>query len=66
MTEDFLQYLWRFQIWNAPLQTINGDSVEVIKPGYYNTNGGPDFSDARIRIGETLWAGHVEIHTKSS
>ena len=66
MTEDFLHYLWRFQIWNAPLQTVNGDSVEVIKPGYHNTNGGPDFSDARIRIGGTLWVGHVEIHTKSS
>ena len=66
MTEDFLQYLWRFQIWNAPLQTNNGESIEVIKPGFHNTNGGPDFSDARIRIGETLWAGHVEIHTKSS
>lgn len=66
MTEDFLQYLWRFQIWNAPLQTANGDSVEVIKPGYHNIHGGPDFSDARIRIGGTLWAGHVEIHTKSS
>ncbi|MCL2415004.1 MAG: DUF2851 family protein [Bacteroidales bacterium] len=66
MTEDFLQYLWRFQIWNAPLQTVNGDSVEVIRPGYHNTNGGPDFSDARIRIAGTLWAGQVEIHTKSS
>jgi len=66
MTENFLQYLWMFQIWNAPLQTTNGDAVEVIKPGFHNTNGGPDFSDARIRIGNTVWAGHVEIHTKSS
>jgi len=66
MTEDFLHYLWRFQIWNTPLQTSNGDTVEVLKPGFHNTNGGPDFSDARIRIGGTLWVGHVEIHIKSS
>ncbi|MDR0437804.1 MAG: DUF2851 family protein [Bacteroidales bacterium] len=66
MTEDFLHYLWRFQIWNAPLQTTNGKSVEVINAGFHNTDGGPDFLDARIRIGDTLWAGHVEIHTKSS
>ena len=66
MTEDFLHYLWRFQIWNAPLQTSKGDSVEVLKPGFHNTDGGPDFLDARIRIGDTLWAGHVEIHIKSS
>ena len=66
MTEDFLQYLWRFQIWNALLQTSSGERIEVIKPGFHNTDGGPDFLDARIRIGETLWAGHVEIHNKSS
>ncbi|MDR1951636.1 MAG: DUF2851 family protein [Bacteroidales bacterium] len=66
MTEDFLQYLWRFQIWNSPLKTSNGEPVEVINSGFYNTDGGPDFLDARIRIGNTLWAGHVEIHTKSS
>jgi hypothetical protein len=66
MTEDFLHYLWRFQIWNAPLQTSNGDSVEVLKPGFHNTDGGPDFLNTSIRIGGTLWAGHVEIHGKSS
>jgi hypothetical protein len=53
-------------MWNAPLRTVNGESVEVIKPGFHNTHGGPDFLDARIRIGDTFWAGHVEIHTKSS
>ncbi|MCL2681931.1 MAG: DUF2851 family protein [Bacteroidales bacterium] len=66
MTEDFLHYLWRFQIWNAPLQTTDGKPVEVINAGFHNTDGGPDFLDARIRIDDTLWAGHVEIHTKSS
>jgi hypothetical protein len=66
MTEDFLHYLWRFQLWNTPLQTSNGEVVEVIKPGFHNTDGGPDFLNAQIRIGNTLWAGHVEIHIKSS
>ncbi len=66
MTEDFLHYIWRFQIWNTPLQTNKGETIEVLKPGFHNTDGGPDFSDARIRIGNTLWAGNVEIHIKSS
>ncbi len=66
MSEDFLHYLWRFQIWNSPLQTTDGETIEVIKSGFHNSNGGPDFLDARIRIGGTLWAGHVEIHIKSS
>ena len=35
-------------------------------PGRHNTNAGPDFFDARIRIGETLWAGNIEIHQRAS
>ncbi|MDR2907440.1 MAG: DUF2851 family protein [Bacteroidales bacterium] len=66
MNEEFLYYLWRFQLWHSPLQTANNELVEVINPGFRNTDGGPDFSNARIRIGDTLWAGHVEIHIKSS
>ncbi len=32
----------------------------------YNTNQGPDFSDAKIKIGKTTWAGTVELHIKTS
>ena len=27
---------------------------------------GPDITDAQIRIGDILWTGNVELHTKSS
>ncbi|RYD71749.1 MAG: DUF2851 family protein, partial [Sphingobacteriales bacterium] len=67
MTEKLLQYIWQFQYFNARnLQTINGDPVQIIRNGMYNTNQGPDFINARIKVGDTEWAGSIELHVKSS
>lgn len=35
-------------------------------PGQANTNSGPDFFAAKLRINDTIWAGNVEIHVKAS
>ena len=48
------------------LQTTDGQEVEVIDPGLHNRNSGPDFFNAKVKIGGTLWVGNVEIHDKSS
>ena len=48
------------------LKTSEGEAVEVVATGYRNTDSGPDFLEAKIQIGDKLWAGHVEIHVKSS
>jgi hypothetical protein len=67
MQEAFLHFLWQFQYFNrAHLQTTDGDALQVLHPGYHNTDAGPDFSQARIRVGDMEWAGNVEIHLKSS
>ncbi|MBP6978470.1 MAG: DUF2851 family protein [Bacteroidales bacterium] len=66
MTEEFLQYIWRYQLLSGKLSTTCGEEIIVIKPGVHNTDEGPDFSNARIRIGSTLWVGNVEVHTRSS
>jgi hypothetical protein len=67
MTEAFLFHAWLCRLFNNDqLQTTEGDPLRVIHPGLLNTDAGPDFMNARIRIGETLWAGNVEIHIKAS
>jgi Protein of unknown function (DUF2851) len=48
------------------LQTQEGGFVSVFKAGILNTNAGPDFSNAKIKIDAIEWVGNVEIHTKSS
>lgn len=49
-----------------PLLTTQGQTLEIIDPGLHNRNAGPDFLNARIKIGDTLWVGSVELHTRSS
>ncbi len=66
ISEEFLCYLWRFQLIQLPLTGTDNNPINVKKPGIRNSDGGPDFSNALIKIGETLWAGHIEIHFKSS
>jgi hypothetical protein len=67
MTERLLHFIWQFQYFNkSQLTTSTGEPVQVLFAGQYNTNQGPDFSDAKIKIGKTTWAGTVELHIKTS
>jgi hypothetical protein len=67
MTERLLQYIWQFQYYNKhQLTTESGDRLHIIHPGQHNTSQGPDFLEAKIKLGNTLWAGSIEIHVNSS
>ena len=67
MTERLLQYIWQFQYFNkSSLQTTDAQSIQVINPGSCNTNQGPDFLNAKIKIDDTIWAGSVELHINTS
>ena len=66
MREEFLYYIWENRLTDKDLKTAEGETVEVVATGYRNTDSGPDFLEAKIQIGDKLWAGHVEIHVKSS
>ncbi len=65
--EAFLQYIWQYGLFDhSNLCTTQGEPVVVLSAGQKNRHDGPDFFNARLQIGETQWAGNVEIHLKTS
>lgn len=68
MHEALLHFLWQFQLFDRYQLNTTADQlpVQVQKTGYHNHDAGPDFLNARIKVGDTLWAGNVEIHLKAS
>ena len=65
--EQLLHYTWKHKLYPLKeLTTNDGQRVEIVDPGLHNRNAGPDFFNAKIRIGSTMWVGNVEIHDKSS
>ena len=59
--------MWKHKLFPlAQLTTTDGQLVEVIDVGLPNSNAGPDFFNAKIRINDTVWVGNVEIHDKAS
>lgn len=66
MTEAFLYHIWQYKLFDVADLKIKNEPISIIKPGFRNHESGPDFFDARIKIGNTTWAGNVEIHVKTS
>ncbi|BDC98401.1 DUF2851 family protein [Persicobacter psychrovividus] len=67
MQEAFLHYIWQSQQFShLQLTTDDGAPLQVFTPGFINTEAGPDFEQARVKIQQLEWLGKVEIHLKSS
>ncbi len=67
MKEDFLHFVWKYQLFGKALKTTNNETVVVQQQGLHNEHlAGPDFLNAQIIIGEQRWAGNIEIHLKAS
>lgn len=67
MNEAFLQFIWKMKLFTTTgIFTTDGDPITLIHNGDHNTHSGPDFTNARIKIGGTTWAGNVELHIRSS
>ena len=59
MQEQFLHYLFEYQL-------LKNTEFEILSSGQKNNDAGPDFFNAKIKIDNTIWAGNVEIHIRSS
>lgn len=65
--EELLHHIWQYRLFSQrELRTVDGEVVEILKPGTHNSNAGPDFQNARVRLAGTEWVGNVEIHIRSS
>lgn len=66
LPEALVQDLWHHTNYGrANLRTTAGAQIHVESTGLPNTNGGPDFLGAHVRLDDTLWVGDVEIHRTS-
>jgi len=65
--ETLLHYVWKYKLYeSANSVTSGGKTIEIIDPGVYNSNAGPDFFNAKIKMDGKIWVGNVEIHTAAS
>ena len=62
LPEKFLSNIWKNQSNNKFFTTGDGKKIQVIDPGNENTQtDGPDFKNARIKIGGITFQGDIEI-----
>jgi hypothetical protein len=65
--ERLLQAIWQHQrLHRDQLKTLDGQNVRLLHPGFANAEGGPDFRDALVQIGDAApRSGDVEVDIRS-
>jgi len=67
LKELWFHYLWKEKkIFDWNLISEGGQDIQILFSGWYNRGWGPDFTEARIRIGNDELFGDVEIHIDES
>jgi hypothetical protein len=67
LNESFLYFIWQYKLFEfQTLKTKQGEPVEILYCGIRNDQSGPDFTNCKLKIGDTIWVGNIEIDTKSS
>jgi hypothetical protein len=66
LSEKDLHDFWGKQLPGlALLQATSGESIEIVHPGKYNRDAGPDFRHATIKVNGTMLHGDIELHLDS-
>src|SRR5579872_2739967 len=67
MNEALFQFIWQYSLYRpVDLHTADGEPLTVIYCGKLNRDAGPDFQEAKIKVGKTILVGNIEMHLKSS
>jgi len=67
ISENLLHFLWRNKLFSPEdIEFLSDEPLDILRVGQHNTDAGPDFFNAGIKIGTTQWAGNIEFHLKSS
>ena len=64
-SEEFLYHIWDAQHLKKNLKTISGKKIEIKFSGRWNTDSGPDFKDAILKINGKVLKGDIEIDITS-
>ncbi len=65
--EELLHHIWKYRLFDArDLATVDGRSLEIMRPGNHSADAGPDFLNARIGIDALQLVGNIELHIKAS
>lgn len=60
--EEQLYEIWEKQKFSRTLQTVGGDDIEILETGDRNVDtAGPDYLNAKVRIGDMVYLGDVEL-----
>ncbi len=67
MNEALLQFIWQYNLYRVTdLCTAAGEPLTILYSGKINKDAGPDFLEAKIKIGDTILVGNIELHVKAS
>lgn len=67
MREELLHILWKTKKLDfSDLLTTQGEKVIIQNFGIHNHDAGPDFLNAKVKIGTNIWNGHIEMHLHAS
>lgn len=65
--EDFLQFVWQAGLSTKPEMTLtDGRKFTILDRGKLHSYSGPDFKEAKVKIDNLIWSGHIEIHVFAS
>lgn len=66
MQESFLHFVWLYKLFETKdLISTFGEPIEILRTGLLNSNQGPDFFNAQIKVQNQILIGNVEIHIRN-